>query len=82
MAVNMNADRNTLFLRALKDRQLLQALSQVSYAYSQINKNYSRIEDMTEDELANLLDIYAELFDETIRIITKYELEQSKHTTA
>ncbi len=74
-------DRNSLILQVLKDRQLLQALSQVSFTYAQINRNFKRFEEMGVDELIQVQDAYKELFVEVARISDEFEYEYNKRNS-
>jgi len=64
---------SNLYLSVLKLRKYLQAVSQCSYTYSQINKRYSPIENLTDDQLGEVYETYRELLGEVKQIVSECE---------
>lgn len=73
-------EKQDLLLQILRVRQQLQAITQISYSYSVMNKKFRRIEDMEYPELIQLDINYRGLCTEILEIASKikYEYEQQR----
>lgn len=60
----------------LRLRQYLQALSQISYSYSQVNKIYSPLEKQSEEKITELFNFYRKLVIESHNLLNKYIKEE------
>jgi len=68
------------YIDILKLRKYLQALGQISYSYSQINKTFSPLELQEDQDLKQVKKFYLDLIAETKTVITQFENEYDMET--
>ena len=68
--------------RLLRAKSILNQISDISYSYSQLEKEFGVSRVQGEKNIKELLDAYNQLIENLRQVITNYETENEKEKTA
>ena len=68
--------------RLLRAKSILNQISDISYSYSQLEKEFGVSRVQGEKNIKELLDVYNQLIENLRQVITNYETENEKEKTA